>query len=500
MKNKFKGAAAGVLAAIMVISSSVVFCGNTYAVGSETVSAATVPSVTEADEKIVKTSQDSPSEPAEIVTQPATKATEPSTSPATLPSAIPTPTLDKVKNIEKTSFLTDQISLKWDPVSGATGYYIYYKNADSSDTFEKLAEVKSNSCTISKLSHTTQYHFKISAYVTINGQNYEGEGTVKKTATQPGKVSSLNKKRSSSVIEFTWGRNSKATGYRIYRACAKTDGKYVLYKTIRDNKTTTFTDKNIELGRAYYYNVKPFRELYGGEYNAPSAEIKFVCGLGAPDYSMTSQVSRVSLSWNSNKYASGYDIYYSTSSNGSFKKLDTTGKNFFNTVRLTNNKKYYFRVQPFKYVGSNKTKVTGTYATKYKTVTKDAYGVSVGGTYIEISLKQQHMWYYRDSKLYVETDVVTGNNDGYHNTPKGAFKIWQRSSPATLYGPGYASYVNYWMAFTYGGVGIHDSSWRSSYGGNIYKGNGSHGCVNTPYSKVKKIYQKAGIGTRVVVY
>ncbi|MDY4628183.1 MAG: hypothetical protein SO440_04680, partial [Prevotella sp.] len=99
MKNKFKGAAAGVLAAIMVISSSVVFCGNTYAVGSETVSAATVPSVTEADEKIVKTSQDSPSEPAEIVTQPATKATEPSTSPATLPSAIPSPTLDKVKNI-----------------------------------------------------------------------------------------------------------------------------------------------------------------------------------------------------------------------------------------------------------------------------------------------------------------------------------------------------------------------------------------------------------------
>ena len=52
----------------------------------------------------------------------------------------------------------------------------------------------------------------------------------------------------------------------------------------------------------------------------------------------------------------------------------------------------------------------------------------------------------------------------------------------------------------YGGCGIHDASWRSSYGGNIYKGNGSHGCVNTPYSKVQKIYNNTGYGTPVIVY
>jgi lipoprotein-anchoring transpeptidase ErfK/SrfK len=69
-------------------------------------------------------------------------------------------------------------------------------------------------------------------------------------------------------------------------------------------------------------------------------------------------------------------------------------------------------------------------------------------------------------------------------------------------GDGYSSYVNYWLAFTYSGCGIHDASWRSAseYGGTTYQGNGSHGCVNTPYDAVKKIYQKAGIGTYVVVY
>ena len=500
MKNKFKRFFSALLAVITVFSATAVFSTGTYAAESETLPVVSA----EEDVQSVEASAEptEATEPTEPATQPTTKATEPTTAPATKPTTKPAPKVGTVKNIVKTSFLTDKITLKWDKVSGASGYYIYYKNADKSNTYKKVADVKSNSCTVSKLSHTTQYHFKISAYVVQNGKKYEGAATVKKTATQPGKATGLKMKRSSNVIEFSWNRNSKATGYKIYRASGSTNGKYVLYKTIRGNSTTTFTDKNVELGRAYYYCVKPFRELYNTSYTAPSADIKFICGMSAPNYTMTSQLSRVSLSWSKNKYATGYDIYYSTSKNGTFKKLGSTTNNYFNTVKLTNKKTYYFRVQPYKLNGSAKTKVVGTYSTKSKTVTKDAYGVSVGSTYIEINLKQQHMWYYRNGELYCHTDVVTGNADGYHNTPKGAFSIIQRQSPAVLVGPGYSCPVDYWLGFTYSGVGIHDASWRSNseYGGNTYMGNGSHGCVNTPYSAVKKIYQKAGYGTRVVVY
>lgn len=485
MKTNFKRLFSGLLAVITVFSAAITFDTGAFA----------------AEEGTSVSASEPVAEPSEPVTQPATDVTKPSAAPSTAPATKPAPKVGRVKNIVKTSFLTDKITLEWDKVSGASGYYIYYCNADSTKSFKKIAEVKSNSCTVSKLAHTTQYHFKISAYVIQDGVKYEGAGTVKKTATQPGKAANLRMKRSSSVIEFAWNRNTKATGYKIYRASGSTNGKYVLYKTIRGNSTTSFADKKVERGRAYYYCVKPFRELYNTSYTAPSADIKFICGMSAPGYSMTSQLSRVSLSWNKNKYATGYDIYYSTSSKGKFKKLGTTRNNYFNTVKLSNKKTYYFRVQPYKLNGSSKTKVVGTYSTKSKTVTKDAYGTSIGNTYIEISLKQQHMWYYLNGELYCHTDVVTGNDDGYHNTPKGAYKIWQRSSPATLVGPGYASPVTFWMAFN-GGVGIHDASWRSNgeYGGNTYKGNGSHGCVNTPYGAVKKIYKKAGIGTRVVVY
>ncbi|MBQ3858807.1 MAG: L,D-transpeptidase [Prevotella sp.] len=56
------------------------------------------------------------------------------------------------------------------------------------------------------------------------------------------------------------------------------------------------------------------------------------------------------------------------------------------------------------------------------------------------------------------------------------------------------------MKFTSDSQGIHDSVWRSAYGGNIYKTNGSHGCVNTPLGAMRKIFKKAHVGTPVIVY
>ena len=48
--------------------------------------------------------------------------------------------------------------------------------------------------------------------------------------------------------------------------------------------------------------------------------------------------------------------------------------------------------------------------------------------------------------------------------------------------------------------GLHDASWRSRFGGNIYTYNGSHGCVNMPRSEVSKLYNMVEIGTPVYVH
>ncbi len=98
----------------------------------------------------------------------------------------------------------------------------------------------------------------------------------------------------------------------------------------------------------------------------------------------------------------------------------------------------------------------------------------------------------------MDTPVVTGTK-GYNDTPKGYYTMYSRAMDTVLYGDDYASPVDYWMGFK-GGYGIHDASWRSSYGGNIYTYNGSHGCVNTPYNAVKTIYNNTAYGTPVILY
>ena len=87
-----------------------------------------------------------------------------------------------------------------------------------------------------------------------------------------------------------------------------------------------------------------------------------------------------------------------------------------------------------------------------------------GDTYVEINLTAQHLYFYK-----------------------------------TLNGENYSSDVSFWMPYC-GNVGMHDASWRSTFGGNIYKRNGSHGCVNLPYAAAKTIFENIAAGYPVLVY
>lgn len=128
----------------------------------------------------------------------------------------------------------------------------------------------------------------------------------------------------------------------------------------------------------------------------------------------------------------------------------------------------------------------------------------IGDTYVEISIADQNLWCYKDGKVVVDTPVVTGNTSRGNGTPSGSvWAIDAKKSPAvlgTMDTMGYSSPVSYWMPFT-GNVGMHDADgWRTQYGGTIYKRDGSHGCVNMPYSAAKTVYGSVEIGTAVVVY
>lgn len=129
----------------------------------------------------------------------------------------------------------------------------------------------------------------------------------------------------------------------------------------------------------------------------------------------------------------------------------------------------------------------------------------IGNTYVEISISRQRLWYYKDGVKIVDTPVVTGNPYEGHSTPSGTFSLTYKTRNATLRGNNsdgstYESPVSYWMPF-YGNYGMHDAPWRSSFGGGIYRGGGSHGCVNMPVSAARKVYENlAPKNVPVIVY
>ncbi|MCR5499019.1 MAG: L,D-transpeptidase/peptidoglycan binding protein [Acetatifactor sp.] len=125
----------------------------------------------------------------------------------------------------------------------------------------------------------------------------------------------------------------------------------------------------------------------------------------------------------------------------------------------------------------------------------------IGNTYIEVDMTAQTLYYYEDGSLYLKTPVVTGNVNAGNGTPERVCYIYYKQRNRTLVGENnsYHTFVNYWMAVN-GNIGIHDANWRSKFGGTIYRGGGSHGCVNTPIDKVKILYERCPVGTPVIMF
>lgn len=131
----------------------------------------------------------------------------------------------------------------------------------------------------------------------------------------------------------------------------------------------------------------------------------------------------------------------------------------------------------------------------------------LNGNYVEVDLTRQHLWFYRNGSLVVETDIVSGLPTEERETATGVFAIAYKASPYNLVGggseegstDGWDVEVQYWMPF-HDGQGLHDASWRGSFGGSIYQSGGSHGCVNLPTAAAAAIYESMEAGIPIVLY
>lgn len=147
----------------------------------------------------------------------------------------------------------------------------------------------------------------------------------------------------------------------------------------------------------------------------------------------------------------------------------------------------------------NKTSVTlDAEYSEIESVSEDG-AYDFDGNYVEIDVTNQHVYVYKDYKLVVDSDVVTGCVVNGGITPPGVYQIFTHDKDRYLNGPTWHVWVNYFCAFN-GGMGFHDTTYRSAFGGDIYIYGGSHGCVNMPLEAAEALYNNVEIGTYVVCY
>ncbi|MBR4462702.1 MAG: L,D-transpeptidase [Erysipelotrichaceae bacterium] len=122
---------------------------------------------------------------------------------------------------------------------------------------------------------------------------------------------------------------------------------------------------------------------------------------------------------------------------------------------------------------------------------------------IEVSYGEQMLYYYENGQLIFSSPVVTGNEDT-EIIPYGTYYVQHMKRNATLVSSTYEEHVDYWIGFDYesGGhvLGFHDASWRDAFGGEIWKTDPSHGCVNMPTDKVAMLYEAVDIGTEIHIH
>ena len=145
---------------------------------------------------------------------------------------------------------------------------------------------------------------------------------------------------------------------------------------------------------------------------------------------------------------------------------------------------------------------------QYRCAVTGSDGITVysdigGETYIDVSLTDQILNYYINGKVSLSTPVITGKPGS--PTPTGTYSIRSYSKDTALYpsdgtGP---YYVDYWIGWDRSGnvYGFHDAQWKKGpFGGDTYKTDGSHGCINLPLAAMKELYETTTRGIAVYIH
>ena len=232
------------------------------------------------------------------------------------------------------------LTLKWNAVTGATGYEIYRAGTDGK--YSKITTVTSTSYVDTNVKNNTQYSYKIKAYNAAGTSAFSTAASIKRTQIS---VSNLKADANGSKVQLSWtGGVTGAEGYVIYR---RTEGSES-YTEIGRTAGNTYSD-TISAGIKYYYTVA----VYSGSRTEDKCPEVGVMYLATPSgLSVSNTIASLTLKWNAVTGATGYEIYRA-GTDGKYSKITTVTSTSYVDTNVKNNTQYSYKIKAYNAAGTS---------------------------------------------------------------------------------------------------------------------------------------------------
>ncbi|MBE6773925.1 MAG: hypothetical protein E7544_06850 [Ruminococcaceae bacterium] len=222
------------------------------------------------------------------------------------------------KKVESAQNAT-QILLKWEKVTGADGYAVYYKNSKGWVHYKNIV---ANEILISKLVTGAKYTFAVKSLVrTAAGVVASPDYITYQAATAPAATKKIASAKNDTEIKIAWEKVAGADGYAIYYMSGKTwkhagntTGNSATFKKLKPYTDYTFAVRTL---------LRASDKIVAGSYRT----ITVKTNLGVPVVT-AKQINATSIrfTWTPAIGASHYQVYYKVNNSKTWTLLGTYNK------------------------------------------------------------------------------------------------------------------------------------------------------------------------------
>lgn len=258
-----------------------------------------------------------------------------------------------IKDLSVIMLKSNSLRLSWNSVPNIKSYEVYYSTSPDSG-FKRLTTTKKTFYDFKRAKCGQTYYFQVRTMSKVGKQKVYSDfcPAVSGRTVLNGTVDAYIAKTTYNSITIKWNKVRDAKKYEIYYATSP-GGEYHFLKS---QGGRSFTHKKLTTGDTYYYQIRPVRDSYKGEFSSIVSS-KTVLNALTKLQAKPSGAGRIKVSWKKVPGAKAYVILRADSEEGPYEQIGVSYKPNYLDAGLPDATGYYYKV--YGVSGAHKTNVEG---------------------------------------------------------------------------------------------------------------------------------------------